>query len=786
MGINIEMTGSGELGPLAPGWNVQEYATPVVIGNTAGGTGNVSFNAAARDDSLFVVNNNITTTEQTLGSISGVVKSVSQTGLNVSVSHNTQLAIFDATTDIPALGAGGVYSALDLCNQLSTRQILLTLPTGRFYSMGGHSAGFDEIGGLVQAETTDGSYLKVYTPTAEEYPVYFREQYGSLWADSFALVNNEIYSTHVYGDCFSNNKGVRISRMAFKTKLDGGSVSWGFEGGPYDSNLQTGKTIGLTIDEATEKMIVSGEYQNGSTTVNFYQEYNLGTAIDVAQDIAVFIEWERPLDTGVHTLTVSACNTSDYTTLATLVQEINAPVSAYNTPWILTGNARAIYRNQGLDMGSWIGEYEAAETYDVIGAISIDGPVPAQDNANMWEYLQNACSAYDYEIALVNDIVIAREVGLNAISIDNKTVPTISPNMTLSGRSVEVVYSNAMSVSNQELYDARDDNNRVLSVKAEETITTTVPISGTPTVINLPSRGTTPVNGVGEYSISDSTGIQVPEYLWAKWGGRVDIQVSSTALNAIDITLTGPSDATGIFSNAPGVTTEVEYPGPYKLAYSAGNSDYAALSITGAGVKTTPATLKVNTAADYAKVAQDVAKTINNPFIVSKSQAYDRGLWAVCEASGPNVTLSCSIPVSAVSSFGLVAGSTIRYRDSIYRVNEATIGNLAVSINATRYVKVSDFDAVWAGKTVALHDTLWGGYDTSDQIIRPLWFVGDNESVVMFLDTDVNPYYDLDGEPEISVFQDTDTNPYYEDGGNLEGEDIIKLDTDENPYDEDK
>lgn len=780
MGINIEMTGSGELGPLAPGWNVQEYATPVVIGNTAGGTGNVTFSAAARDDSLFVVNNNITTTEETLGAISGVVKSVSQTGLNVSVTHNTQLAIFDATTDIPALGAGGVYSALDLCNQLSTRQILLGLPTGRFYSMGGHSAGFDELGKLVEPIITDGSYPKVYTETAEEYPVYFREQYGSLWADTFGLVDNEIYATHIYGDCFSSNKGIRISRMAFKTKLDGGSVSWGFEAGPYDSNLQMGKMINVVIDEPTEKMIVSGEYQNGSTTLNFYQEYDLSTAIDVAQDIAVFIEWERPLDSGVHTLTVSACNTSDYTTLATLVQEIDAPVSAYNSPWALTGNARAIYRNQGLDMGDWIEEYELPETYEVTGALSIDGPVPAVANTNMWEYLQQACSAYNYEIALVDDAIVAREVGLNAISIDNKTVPTISPNMTLSGRSVEVVYSNAISVTNQELYNARDDNNRVLSVKAEETITTTVPISGTPTVINLPSRGTTPVNGVGQYSIAFSTGAQVPEYLWAKWGGRVDVKISETAINAIDITLTGPSSTDGTFNGETPL-----YPGPYKIAYSSGSSDYAALSITGAGVKTTPATLKVNTAADYDKVAQDVAKTINNPFIVSKPQAYDRGLWAVAEASGPNVSLSCSIPVSSINTFGLVAGSLIRYRDSIYRVNDATIGNLVVSINATRYVKVSDFDAVWDGKTVGLHDALWGGYDTSDQVIRPLWFVGDDESVVMFLDTDVNPYYDLDGEPEISVFQDTDTNPYYEEGGNLEGEDIIKLDTDENPYDED-
>jgi len=261
-------------------------------------------------------------------------------------------------------------------------------------------------------------------------------------------------------------------------------------------------------------------------------------------------------------------------------------------------------------------------------------------------------------------------------------------------------------------------------------------------------------------------------------------------LNAIDIILTGPSSADGTFNETPAVSpggepTPAEYPGPYKVAYTADGTDYAALSITATGVRTKPQILKIRTAADDLKVAQDIAKTINNPFIATKQSAYDRGEWAIVEASGPKVTLNGSIPVASVQGFGLVAGSLIHYRDSIYRVTDATIGNLVVSFNASRHVTVDDFDLVWAGKTVGSHDLMWEGYDTADQVIAPLRYIGDNESVLMFLDTDVTPYYDFTGEPEISVFQDTDTNPYYEEGGNLEGEDEIRLDTDENPYDKD-
>ena len=798
MGINIEMTGSGELGPLAPGWSVQEFATPVTIGETAGGTGNVSFTAAARDDSLFVVNNNITTTEETLGSISGVVKSVSQTGLNISVSHNTTLAIFDATKNIPALGAGGIYSAMDLCNQLSGRQILIkdyiegstvTPRTGRFYSMGGHSAGFNSNGELIQAENTEGSYQSYNPTTTLFYTEYFRQQYGIVWANSFNIVNNKIWATHVKGDAFSNSPGTPTSRLAFKTLLNGGNVSWSFSGLPDNSNTGTGQQIFLDIDYAANTFSISGEFRNAGFLQDFVQTYYMDTNLNRDAELAVFIEYSRPLVYGGDfTYTVTVCNTSDYTVQGTLEQVITGSVpSIFNTAWDVTGNVRSIYREQGKNLGDWIAEYELEETYTVTGNVTIDGPVAAQNGTNMWEYLQNACSAYGYELSVVDDHIIVRDIGSYAIDITNATVPTISPNMTLTGRNVEVGFTNASNIVDQEIYNAYDDNNRVLSVKADETVTTTLEISGTPAIVNLPTPSAVPRAGVNEYAISESDGGQIPQKLWADAGGRVDVMINPTNPNAIDIVLTGPSSS-WVDPSAGGTPfggTTPLYAGPYKIAYSTGGTDYAALSITATGVRTKPQVLKIRTAADDTKVAQDIAKTINNPFIVTKQSAYDRGEWAVVEASGPRVTMSASIPVTSVQSFGLVAGSLIHYRDSIYRVTDATIGNLVVSFNATRHVTVDDFDAVWNGFTVGNHDLTWFGYDASDQVIAPLRFVGDDESVLMFLDTDVNPYYDFTGEPEISVFQDTDTNPYYQDGGNLDGEDEIRLDTDTNPYDKD-
>jgi hypothetical protein len=796
VGINIEMTGSGELGPLAPGWSVQEYATPVTIGETAGGTGNVTFNAAAREDSLFVVNNNITTTEETLGSISGVVKSVSQTGLNVSVTHDTPLAIFDATKNIPALGAGGIYSALDLCNQLSGRQNLIkdyidefsiaTPRTGRFYTLGGHSAGFNFNGELVEAETVNGTYTDYNPNDGKFYLSYYRQQYGIIWASTFQVLNNKVWATKVTGDAFSNSPGEPTSRIAFKVLLDGENFSWGFSGLPDDSNTGTGQTIGFSIDYASNSFSIGGDYRDGGMLSSFGQTYDMGTLLDKDSELAVFIEYTRPYGTTddfVYKVTV--CNTSDYSVTGELVQTIVGSVpSIFNSNWGMTGNVRSIYREQGKDLGDWIAEYELDETYIITGDIVIDGPVAAQNGTNMWEYLQQACSAYGYELSVVNDMIVVRTIGSNIIPIDNSTVPTIAPNMTLTGRNIEVSFTNATSIVDIEIYNAYNDNNRVLSVKADEQVTTTLEVSGTPAIVNLPVPSKSAVSGVGEYALCESDGSPIPYDLWSDAGGRVDVMINPDNPNAIDVVLTGPSSSwVAPGGGTPFGGTTPLYAGPYKIAYSSGGTDYAALSITATGVKTKPQVLKIRTAADDLKVAQDIAKSINNPFIATKQMAYDRGEWAIVEASGPKVTISASIPVSAVAGFGLVAGSLIYYRDSIYRVTDATIGNLAVSFSATRHVTVEDFDNLWDGKTVATHDLMWAGYDTADQVIAPLRFVGDNESVLMFLDTDVNPYYDFDGEPEISVFPDTDMNPYYEEGGNLEGEDPVYLDVDENPYD---
>lgn len=118
MALDVEMTGSGTIGPIQPGWTVNEFATPVTVGERAGGAGSVNFSARSHPESTLVLNNEVTSIHEGLGSVPGIVRSASVNGINVSVMHDTPLAKFDAERYIPPIIQGSGWSALDLATQV--------------------------------------------------------------------------------------------------------------------------------------------------------------------------------------------------------------------------------------------------------------------------------------------------------------------------------------------------------------------------------------------------------------------------------------------------------------------------------------------------------------------------------------------------------------------------------------------------------------------------------------------------------------------------------------------
>lgn len=123
MAIRITVSGKGTLGDTIQGWSASEYATPVAIGEAAQGTGSVTVSGRSTDDSLLLVSNDIETVhedlEGNLGSIRGVVRTVSEAGAVANVTHSNLLERFDADRFVPALQVGSLWSAVDIGIQLT-------------------------------------------------------------------------------------------------------------------------------------------------------------------------------------------------------------------------------------------------------------------------------------------------------------------------------------------------------------------------------------------------------------------------------------------------------------------------------------------------------------------------------------------------------------------------------------------------------------------------------------------------------------------------------------------
>lgn len=93
MGLTIDMTGSGEVGDIKPGWSIQEDATPVNPVDATAGTGVVSMSAKSTPTSKFIIDNQITVTHDVLGDFDGVITDATVEGASVQFNVSPLLSL---------------------------------------------------------------------------------------------------------------------------------------------------------------------------------------------------------------------------------------------------------------------------------------------------------------------------------------------------------------------------------------------------------------------------------------------------------------------------------------------------------------------------------------------------------------------------------------------------------------------------------------------------------------------------------------------------------------------
>jgi len=540
--------------------------------------------------------------------------------------------------------------------------------------------------------------LYVINPTATTFQLSFQTNGSALTTSSTGS------GTHTLTLA---NSADRSSRIYYKTFLNGNDNIFNIVGEPDVLSFDWRLDASLYVDYSAKTISFVGTYGSGGSSTPLTASASIAS-LDVDAELAIFFQYYIQPNSN-YKLRATICNTSDYATYVTINQTLSASAAPIISAWTITGNARDIY----LEINSPSNSSLTTEDYTIASTFYSDestrtpsGPVIAYYGV-FWEYLQMGCAAFSQEIFVNGNVVTIRNVGEQTFDITNVVAsPTITPTSTLSGRRINVPYTNSSFV-NGTVYSAADDGNNIISVTAGATTVTSVKHTVNPIYVTQPARSDTWPIGDGQYYVIDSSGIPLLAGEWEAYGASVTVEVDHDDPAAIQITVVGPYTDTTLAG------------GPYELAASDGSTKYASLNISGTGVFSGDSVLSLLTGIDPVKYTRATVNTITNPFISSEEQAYDRGIWAAQKASGPVVKMNATVPTSSISGIGLTCGSLLQYRDSTYRITSSTINSISTSINAERYVTVADVDAIWGSQTVADYDGLWGTYECQDQIIFP-------------------------------------------------------------------
>lgn len=747
MALEISMTGTGSVGDIAPGWSVGESGTSLTIGERAAGTGIVMFNAKANDDSLLTINNVSTATFDGLGVIQGVVQSVNQTGINCSITQSTYLDTFNAEVSIPPITVGGPlawFSALGVALDFKTnaerpdyRQPLYSGNSFYNYWKTGQATYGFPLDNNPMDNTDTYSIDDIFKHSRRGYPFGYDYGFsysnnnlaGSLgWDETRTEPFLPYFDVTGYIDEFGNETiGNYVFQIATIVNSNTDIILY-VKVGSAESAPSYSNVFGMTINGTTDTATIFDLETETTRTVNL-SSLNHSEPIVISFNVTYRSSNLFPTPFSYNTLNVSAKDSTNTTASATgtfpeiivewgganlyvagdyinsdnisYVNFFHTKTQANASPTIVYHEPQAVNYGYNIDASGYTQIYNGA--YPATSGIA-------------WELIQDLAAAENFEVYTAGNTLYLRDVGSQVLDITNRSQVTINPISTLSGSKINIAYNNAEFI-NGVVYDAQSDGNNLISVEAGATTITSVKWDINPVSLVQPTRYLATGTGTGAtftgplpdgtYFVSDSTGLPISANQWEDYGASVTVNIDPDDNAAIQIMVKGPN------SEIPSTT------GPYTLEASDGENTFAALKIIGSGVYAGDSQLHLITGIDTDKYSRTTVNTINNPFVITEENAYDRGIWASMKASGPVVSVNFNVPVTSIDGIGLTCGSLFNYMDSTYRVISCSIGNLSVLINAERYVTVADINSIWGALTVAEFDAVWGSLECQDQIVFP-------------------------------------------------------------------
>lgn len=392
----------------------------------------------------------------------------------------------------------------------------------------------------------------------------------------------------------------------------------------------------------------------------------------------------------------------------------------------------------------------------------------------VWLRLKQLAAFYRFEIALVSDVIVFRDLrqnvaqtyrdsGLSWSAQDGQLAASVTVNWyKTTALANEAVYPPGRSFDGQDLLTFEANEKKVIQLALNASVASIVPPVATDVTYDNVGLSRS------EYVISDATNHIVLPAMWYDYGGRLDVKI-------------GYEDTDGTWINdTRTLTVTIQGPGlsglsPFTIGLPTGDGNYEpAFTILGTGVDQEQHSITVETGLSPDLVQQDSGATIDSMCVQSEGDALtiaSRALPALMgavqqisvnttginrigasgdvvgttfgqyDALHPGLTFAGFDTANAglatfedfseqqlalVSqdfpnqAFGNVAGARRWFDNAWYRIVSAQTSRGQSAYTAVIDTTFADFDAIWTGKTFADFDAAWAGATFGDLEMAPL------------------------------------------------------------------
>jgi len=752
MSVELDITSSGTVGDVI-NWSVTENATPVAIGDSSGSVGQISVTVEQGIDSEFIIDSSAVFTHEDLGSINGRVSDGTSNGASELTDTSFPLSI---DTVLSSLATDRVAKSI---SRLSDVYKVNTAVYPYFDNLAMNPA--------------DGSLAAI---SGDQYMTY--DASGNPTLPNTIVLSGGIYVNDFIIDTNDDLWVYDINSSTIR-KYDSAGAYLGITISGHNnlSRMAVNSTHLFVTDPANSRirvyLVSTGAYvtQWGTLGAGNGQFFNLG-GIAVGDSITTFgpgsvyvVDGPQTTNFRVQKFDYSGTYITSWTFDTAGIEPserfpYHSPVSADGNDmlWftdLVTGTVYAHLAPTGerfakmpltfakktvsafirtetfASVGNATGFSTAENLYRFIGFtptlsdafsyyINLVDPnilVSYQASTNptviakgwtgdVWKYLKDLCAAYNVEIALISDSIIIRDISTSVLPIEDALAGSTSLTLSTanSARTVNIKNYKSFYTPLGLAYSAFSEGKEI-SVDIGATVTYTTATNHDLTEVYAPIMLSDPGlvgKGTPGFVLYDAEGKLYPEAAWYNnpdYAGVYKVELDPTNSSNVVTTIVGPR------SLLPG------YPGPYRIV---GGGFY------GRGVFMEPEMINLYVGNAESTTPEEVAKDIDNIFIKSLSQVYDRGSWASEQVLSPQVKLSFSIPTTQVQSFGLTQGSRFLFKEAIYRVIDVTLSKSTVKIDAVRHTTQADVVAVIGSATMGDYVNVWGDHPAKDVLIKPL------------------------------------------------------------------